>query len=93
MWVPYKLAHGTHTHANGSTQQRYRARDEPENTADATQTGFPVLPHALVAASTAYLCSKLQHIHDYAGNRKRYVKKADVKTNENRSRDLIVGKR
>ena len=37
-------------HANGSTQQRHRARNEPENTADYSQTGFPVLPYALAAA-------------------------------------------
>ena len=37
--------------------------------------------------------AQLQHIHDYASNRKRYMQKADVKTNTNRSRDLIVGKR
>ena len=49
MWVPYNQAGSWHTHANGSTQQRHRARNEPENTADASQTGFPVLPHVLAA--------------------------------------------
>ena len=64
MWVPYKLAHGTPTPPNGSTQRRHRARNEPENPADATQTGFPVLPHALVAARCP-VALRSRDIHAY----------------------------